>query len=251
MNDSTSDRVIRFEGAKNVRDLGGLSTVSGARTRYGSVYRSDGLSRLTDGDLEVLASLEIHSIIDLRYEEERERAPDRLPPDHSFEVFVRGFLPKGSLEMFDGVNNRGADADAAFKLMRSNYARIPYEHAAEFKDVMHHVIQPSAAPHLIHCTSGKDRTGIVAAFILLAVGVSIAEVVADYELSNGEWQPVDVFGPKANPEAVDMVMSARTEYIVAAIEAIDCQSGSFDAYLRDYLAFEAPERGRLRTLMLE
>ncbi|MGE4617914.1 MAG: tyrosine-protein phosphatase, partial [Gammaproteobacteria bacterium] len=40
MNDSTSDRVIRFEGAKNMRDLGGLSTVSGARTRYGSVYRS-------------------------------------------------------------------------------------------------------------------------------------------------------------------------------------------------------------------
>ncbi len=70
-------------------------------------------------------------------------------------------------------------------------------------------------------------------------------------MSNGEWQPVDLFGPKAKPEAVEMVMSARPEYILAAIEAIDCQSGSFDAYLRDYLAFEAPERETLRTLMLE
>ncbi len=251
MNDSTFDRVIRFEGAKNVRDLGGLATVSGASTRYGSVYRSDGLSRLTDGDLEVLADLEIRSIIDLRYDEERERAPDRLPTDHSIEVFVRGFLPKGSRKMFDGVNNRGADADTAFELMRSNYAHIPYEHATEFRDIMHYVIQPGAAPHLIHCTSGKDRTGIVTAFILLAVGVSVGEVVADYELSNGEWQPVDLFGPKAKPEAVDMVMSARPEYILAAIEAIDRQSGSFDAYLRESLAFETHERETLRSLMLD
>lgn len=250
MNAGKDSRVIRFEGAKNVRDLGGLRTASGAETRRGFVYRADGLSRLTERDLELLASLGIATIIDLRYDEERAKAPDRLPPGSATRFFVRGFLPQGSVEMFEWVNNKGADAAKAYTLMRDNYARIPYEHADAFRDVMHHVIAPGSAPHLIHCTSGKDRTGIIVAFILLALGVAVDDVVGDYELSHGDWQPVDAFARSARREAVDVVMAANPDYLRAALDAIDRRSGSFDAYLSENLGFGDRERHALASLML-
>lgn len=234
-----------------MRDLGGLRTASGARTRRGVIYRADGLSRLSDADLERLAALNVRTIIDLRYDDERARAPDRLPPQAAPEVYVRGFMPRGSVEMFEGVNERGADADAAFTLMRDNYARIVLEHTAEFRDVLHHVVSPGRAPHLIHCTSGKDRTGIAVALILLAVGVSAEDVLDDYALSNVEWQPVDAFGPNARADAIEVVMAARPEYLEAALSSMAHEFGSVDAYLARALAFGDAEREALAALLLE
>ncbi len=245
-----ASRHIAFEGARNVRDLGGLPAAEGI-TRFGVVYRADGLSRLTDADLARLSELGVRSIVDLRYDEERQRAPDRVPAGRPYVFFHRGFVPQGSLELFEQVNRHGADAARASALMCANYARIPFEHANEFRDLMRYLVQPGGAPHLVHCTSGKDRTGILVAFVLRALGVAVDEVVADYELSNVEHQPVDVFGPRARPDAIEIVMSARGEFLRASLDAIDRQCGSFDAYLGDVLDFGQPERDALRAMLLE
>ena len=85
-------RVVHFEGAKNVRDLGGHPARSGAFTQYGRVFRGDGLSRLTDLDLTVLANLNSGWIIDLRDAAEIERAPDRLPVENPPKYSVLGFF---------------------------------------------------------------------------------------------------------------------------------------------------------------
>ena len=247
---ASPERVIRFEGARNVRDLGGLRAAGGI-VRHRRVYRADGLSRLTPRDLETFGELGVRTIIDLRYDEERVRAPDRLPPGHEFRIVERGFLPQGSLEMFAGVNRRRCEADEAFELMRSNYARIPFEHAAEFADVLHELLTPDASAHLIHCTSGKDRTGIAIALILRALGVAVADVVIDYELSNLEHQPVDVFEGSARPEAVAVIMAARPEYLLASLDAIDREYGDIETYLERALGFCARERAALGHLLID
>lgn len=244
-------RILRFEGAKNVRDLGGLPAGDGRLTRHGVIFRADGLARLTENDVQTLAALGLKTIIDLRYDEERERAPDRVPASAPPAFLHRGFLPQGTLELFEAINVRGVDADTAFAIMRDNYARIPFEHVAELRDVMHHLLEPERAPHLIHCTSGKDRTGIAVAFILLASGVAVDDVLEDYLLSNGEYQAVDVFGSKARPESIAIVMAALPEYLQASFDAIDTRCGSFDAYARDYLNFGAREREALAELLLD
>lgn len=251
MSTASDRRNLRFEGAKNVRDLGGLPTADGRRTRHGVIFRADGLSRLTAADVERLAGLGLRTIIDLRYDAERAKAPDRVPAGRPPAFFHRGFMPQGSIEMFRGVNERRCDAGEAFELMRTNYGRIPFEHTAELGDALHHLLEPERAPHLIHCTSGKDRTGILVAFVLRALDVPVAQVVADYELSNIEHQPVDAFAPDARPEAVAVVMAARAEYLLATLDAIDARCGSFTAYAEDYLRFGAGERARLAALMLE
>jgi protein-tyrosine phosphatase len=246
-----TDRVLRLEGARNVRDLGGLPTRSGARTRYGVVYRADGLSRLTDADLARLERLALRTIIDLRHADEQARAPDRMPLTNPPTLQHCGFLPQGTLPMFDAINTGGADAAAAFELMCRNYACMPFDHAGEFGRVLRHVVAPGTAPHLIHCTSGKDRTGLAAAFILLAVGVDRDDVIADYELSNGDWQALDVFGPGAREEAVATVMAAKADYLMTAFDAIDRRCGSFEAYLADHLGFDAAAREALVRLLVE
>ncbi len=243
-------RQITFDGAKNVRDLGGLPVAGGGATRFGVIYRGDGLSRLSDADVKRLADLGIRSVVDLRYDEERERAPDRFSATHTPKIFCRGFLPRGSVELFKAVNDHGADERTAFELMRTNYARIPFEHAPEFRDVMHYLVSPGAAPHLVHCTSGKDRTGIVVAFVLRALGVQVDDIVTDYEMSNGDFQPVDIFAPTARADAIAVVMAARAEYILASLDAIDARHGSFDRYLEVELGFGRDDRETLAHLML-
>lgn len=243
-------RAVHFDGAKNVRDLGGLATADGSETRFGVIYRADGLSRLNAGDLERLAALRLSSIIDLRYPEERERAPDRLPVSNPPAFYHRGFLPRGSAELFAAVNEQGADAATACAMMAHNYSRIPFEHSDELRDVLHYVIESGRAPHLIHCTSGKDRTGLVVALLLLALGVSEADVLHDYALSNGAMQPVDIFSDNADPGAVAVIMQAREEYLRAALEAIETRCGGVGPYLADVLGFGDPEQAQLRALML-
>ena len=72
-------RHVRLEGALNVRDLGGLSTLDGKLTRHGLLFRADTLAHLTAADQARLGALGLTTVIDLRTEEERTRAPDRLP----------------------------------------------------------------------------------------------------------------------------------------------------------------------------
>ncbi len=244
-----SSRQLSLEGAMNVRDLGDLPTDDGKFTRRGVIYRADGLSRLTDGDLETLSRLGLRTVIDLRFDEERALRPDRLPAS-VIRAIHRGFLPEGSLELFDAINNQAVDAETATRMMASNYARMPMLHVEPLRAVMHDLLEHAAAPLLLHCTSGKDRTGVLVAFILLAVGVSREAVFADYALSNREMQAVDVFGHRARPETVATVMAAHAEYLAAALDAVDQHCGSFDAYLAGELAFGINERAALRRLLV-
>ena len=244
-------RILRFDGARNVRDLGGLPTREGATTRYGVMYRADGLSRLSDDDLARLAALRLRTIIDLRYDEERARAPDRVPAGQAPGFYWRGFHPQGTTELFIALNGGEAGADEVARLMCHNYSIMPFEHVDEFRDVMHHVIAPGTAPHLIHCASGKDRTGLIVAFLLCALGVEREVVFHDYELSNVDWQQVDVIGPQARADAVAAVMAAHPSYLEAAWHAIDQRCGSMDAYLDQWLGFGREQRAKLARLMLD
>lgn len=250
MSADPNPRILHFDGARNVRDLGGLPAADGRRLRDGHLFRADGLSRLSERDVATLARLGIRTIIDLRYDEERARAPDRVPAVSPPVFRHRGFLPQGSVELFAAINDHDADAATAFAIMRDNYARIPFEHAAELRAVMHDVLETAGVPCLIHCTSGKDRTGIAVALVLRALGVEAAVVMEDYLLSNGDYQAVDVFASSARRDAIDIVMAARAEYLQASLDAIDARCGSFDGYASELLHFGAAERLRLAEILL-
>ena len=110
-------------------------------------------------------------------------------------------------------------------------------------------MEGDGAPLLFHCTAGKDRTGIAAALLLLALGAPLQYVRRDYLKSAVHcYPPPGACG--ADYEVLDLLWGVRSEYLDAALDEI-AQQGGVDAYLRHALRVGAPERERLRALYLE
>lgn len=240
-------RKIELEGSCNCRDLGGLRTVGGGRTHPGRVFRSDALATLTDADRARLAALGIRAVYDLRTEEERARAPDRL--DAHTSQHRLGFIPRGNREMFEAINAGRMTPAEARATMREQYERLALDHTDSLGAFYRGLLAGAGAPALVHCASGKDRTGVGVALLLLAVGVGRDEVFEDYLLSHYQRRPIDLFIGEAVLEVVDQVMAAREEYLAAALAAIDREYGAFDAFVARGLGLDTASRDALTAFL--
>ncbi|MDQ1171369.1 protein-tyrosine phosphatase [Microbacterium proteolyticum] len=152
-------------GATNFRDTGGLPA-GGARTRTGVLYRSGNLVAVDDDGMQALRRLGIRRVIDLRDETEVAHAPSRLD-DLAVEVQHEPLF-LGSVASFFA---RDVSLDEL-------YAAIVDDSADRVVAVVRGIL--SAQPVLVHCTVGKDRTGVTVAIALAAAGVDRDAVVADY-----------------------------------------------------------------------
>ncbi len=152
-------------GALNFRDTGGLSA-GDAISRHGVLFRSGNLARLSDAGRERLRALGLRRIIDLRDDEELRFDPSLVDGLEVETVRVPMFV--GSAASF-------FDEDLSLADM---YRALVDGAADRIVDVVRGVV--SDQPVLVHCTVGKDRTGITVALTLAAAGVDEAAVVADY-----------------------------------------------------------------------
>jgi len=167
---------VELKGAYNVRDLGGLRTKDGRRTRYGVIYRGDSLDGITPDDAAILfGKLGIGTIIDLRTKAETELSGLVFPvPRHRFSVLAEGRL---------GTEPFPSDDPAELaKVYLSNIdgGRAAVKGTFEIIAVN---LQAGVAT-LFHCAAGRDRTGIIAALLLGAVGVTDGQIAQDYVQSN-------------------------------------------------------------------
>lgn len=242
-------RRIPFEGACNCRDLGGLRTTDGRRTRPGVVYRSDALATLTVGDQAALAELGVRAIYDLRTEDERTRHPNRLPVpppvQHAF-----GFIPQGNLNMFEAVNSGAWSAEDTRRAMQSQYERLILDHTDCLAGVYRGLLREEGRPAVLHCASGKDRTGIASAVLLLAIGVGRQDVIEDYVISNFQRRPVALFTDGAPAAAVEQIMCASADYLDTALQAAERVFGSFDDFLARGVGLTDLERIALAELLV-
>jgi len=161
------DAVV-VSGAMNFRDTGGLPAGAG-RTRSGILFRSGNLARVDDAGRASLGALGIRRVIDLRDEQEVTSAPS-LVDGLGIEV-QRVPLFLGSVASF-------FDEDLSLAEM---YRRILDDSSTGVVDVVRGIVTDQ--PVLVHCTVGKDRTGVTVALTLAAAGVDADAVVADYARS--------------------------------------------------------------------
>ena len=243
-------RHVALEGARNFRDLGGLATRDGGITRHGIVYRSDALSSLSPRDHSKLMALNLTTVVDFRTDDEREREPDRLPPDDDLKIITSGFFPQGNREMIVDINSGKLDTPGAHAAMLEQYRNLALDHCAIYRELIDAVLTPGQTPLVFHCASGKDRTGLAAAVILLAVGVAPELVVEDYTISNFQRRPVHLFGPAPRNPAVEQVMSAVPDYIEYAIRAMHEVYGSIESYLVDGIKLDRATRALLKALLV-
>jgi protein-tyrosine phosphatase len=144
------------------------------------------------------------------------------------------------------------DASGIERRLVKHYANFATAHNTEYTQMFDRIEKAAGHPVLIHCTSGKDRTGYGAALILLALGASREVVLEDYALTDLYRRDLAyMFPPQTAREAIDVLMSARPEFLEAALTAIDAVYGSVDAYLEKALALTDARRRHLRDLLTE
>ena len=245
-------RRLEFEGAINFRDLGGYPAAGGRRTRWRRLFRADSLADLTTDDLRVLADLGLRGLVDFRTDFERTLKPNRLPKGAAIRTLELGFLPAGTLQMLAEVRSGIIGVPELERRVAEQYRKFAVEHIAQYRQAIAFACAAENYPLLIHCMSGKDRTGFAAAVLLLAVGVPIEVVMEDYQLTNQYRRDVShLFGPKTPDDVVALLLSAQTRYLSAALEEIDRVHGSFEIYLTQALGVDDEKRERLVGLLTE
>jgi protein-tyrosine phosphatase len=170
-------RILGWDGCRNVRDLGSLSTGAGRVTRWGEVVRSDTPARLTAAGWSALYDYGIRTIITLRTHGLTEDVLNVAPPYPDIaisqveieDVTDREFVQQWASTDFWGTPLYYKDA----------LQRWPERHAAAISAIAR--ARPGGV--LFHCIRGYDRTGIIALLLLALIGVTPDEIIADYELS--------------------------------------------------------------------
>jgi protein-tyrosine phosphatase len=177
MIDDYSDRHHRFEGCFNFRDIGGYPTTEGRTVRWGRYYRAGRQDRMSEADVARARDLGIATQIDLRKPDEvREQGRGPLEEMgvayHHIPVIPEG----GSDELSRLVGDTGISGRRYLGYLE--FGPEPWLAMFEiFADAGRH-------PIVLHCTAGKDRTGVSTAFLLSVLGVDRALIEADYILTN-------------------------------------------------------------------
>ena len=176
-------RDLVWDGCLNVRDLGGLDTANGGRTRYGAVVRADDVHQLSDEGWRALVAHGIRTVLDLRGDHEPEDDP---PAELPVEVVHVPFMEASEAEWEEIAEEIEAAAVAAPDVASSTrdvYLIFLERFKANVAAAVRALAQAPEGGIVIHCVGGKDRTGLLVAFLLHLAGVDDREVAADYALS--------------------------------------------------------------------
>lgn len=155
-------------GFANLRDVGGLAA-GGSTVRHGVLLRSDAPGPLDDTALGALRTAGVRHVLDLRDLEEASHQPT---------PFAAAGFEVRSLPIFTGSARSFATVGTSLRAM---YLSMAADCGTALANAVRHVANPGGdGGVLVHCTAGKDRTGLTVALALRAVGVARDDVVANY-----------------------------------------------------------------------
>lgn len=252
---------MSFSGTKNFRDLGGYQTLDGKLVRWGTLYRSGSLHKLTDADLKRLSDLDLAWIVDFRSSGEKEREPDRLPA-HGTARLVEIPILDSSTRIYQSSRNEIVkilkNIDPVHSLSTTN-VELSTCFTAEMRKFMDVLLSSNGQPLLFHCTAGKDRTGFAAALILRILGVPQEVVMQDYLLTNQYFYAAHrrkllllrLLKGRKVAEVVAGLLRADPVYLSAAFQTIDQNHGSFENYVHEALGLVSRDVDCLKTMYLE
>ena len=258
--------VIPIPGVPNLRDLGGWRTAGGGRVRHRLVYRAAEPFTLDDEGRGEFAALGIRTVFDFRSEAECERRPDTVPDGaRRVHVDVMADSTQGAPVHVAQLLDDPQQADEMLTSGKSVYlfergyrelVDLPSAHE-NYRAVFNGVADAANRPALIHCTTGKDRTGWAAASLLMVLGVSDDDVMCDYLLTNKELMPVmqTVLAKFAavggDPELLLPIVGVESDYLDAALDEMHSKYGSVERYFDLALGIDAADQQGLRAIFVE
>lgn len=223
-------RELSWVGCLNVRDLGGLPLQRGGTTEFGVAVRADNVNNLTAVGRRALIDYGIRRVIDLRWQEEiDEDAPRDLPVDVVHIPLLGQHRSESRYVRFERLAAE-VENEAAF------VRRLFGEYLEQFPDRFAAAVDAwvsAPGPVAIHCTAGKDRTGMVVALVLRLVGVEIDAIAADFALSAGPALPQHGLadGLSYDQRARAFVLSAPYDGMTGFLRDVEERYGSPASYL--------------------
>jgi protein tyrosine/serine phosphatase len=249
-------RHVAFEGIENFREFGDYAA-GARRLKGGWLYRSAGHAAATDADLEKLAAMNLAVIVDLRRANERERAPSRRWSGFAVPVIQNDIGQDAADEWLTFIQGSDLTPGAFHAYMLDYYRKAPFQqrhidlYARYFR-----ALAETQGPVLVHCSAGKDRTGILCALTHHVSGVHEDDIAEDYLLTNDRVRlerrmPMirevirEATGQTPTDEALMTAMRVEPEYLEAAFQVMCEAHGSLDGYLDRALGLDAGLRERI------
>ncbi len=214
------DRWLALEGLDNVRDVGGLPLRGGGTTRSGVLLRSASLHYCTPGDVEHLVDVYgLKLVLDLRTQREIDRDGPTAVAKAGVDTVALSFIPEEERELPE------SDVDPLVHI----YLGYLRNRAENVVAAVRLLAAADAGPALVHCKAGKDRTGILVALVLDAVGVERDAVVADYALSGEQIEAMFRRWTTASGEPMPTDLTPhvpRAEAMAEVLGHIDAEYGT-------------------------
>ena len=219
-----------FTGLINFRDAGGYPTRDGGRMRRGVVFRSGRFEVARSVDIATIEGLGIRTVIDLRTEAERERAGRAelyMARPELREQHLPYISRLGEKRSTHTDESHWHPAELARRYLKGTIGQGRYT-LARLIDLL---ARPETPPLIVHCWSGKDRTGQAVATVQALIGVADEDIAADYAAS-GAWftEHLPLF-PDLQAAVSPAAYKVRPETMELWLEGVRAQFGSVEQML--------------------
>ncbi|MDX2075200.1 MAG: tyrosine-protein phosphatase [bacterium] len=247
---------IPIDGVINFRDIGGVLTSDGKQVQTGKIYRSASLSYITPTGKQDLMALRPRLICDLRSHDEVTNDPD--PTFDAIRAVNIGMATEGDkAKRLWMLLFRPKKLNTMLHTLYIDV--ILEENAPALSTALHTLLEADNLPVIIHCTAGKDRTGVIVALILALVGVSEAEIVADYSQSNHYYAHYEQIAHqllrrlaflRLNSHNLFPILIAHPDTMRAVFDYLRAKYGGVAGYAESRLGFDGDKVNRLKMMLL-
>jgi protein tyrosine/serine phosphatase len=239
-------RNLSFSSTYNFRDVGGYPGLDGRTVRWRRLFRADSLHRLKGADWEAFSALGVRTVIDLRrpFEvEEHGRVADYEGLDYRNLV----------LEHVDWKDVPHPEDVVHERWLADRYLNFAEDGRAALGTALSIIADPAAAPVVVHCMAGKDRTGVTCALALALVGVSDEDIAADYALTTTSMASLVAFLREKDPAIVDgqeHMFDSPAEAMMMFLADLRALHGSVENYVRE-IGLKDEQVAAMRDHLLE
>ena len=266
-------QLIPLDGVMNARELGGYALPDGRRVKWGMLLRGGALDKATGDDLRRLEEqYHVARIFDFRSEMEVRHAPDQVPAgmermwlptiDPNTEKLAKTNLPATAYHDLGRYLIAHAGDATVQTIARRMYSEMVLNEYTQlqYASFLHVTANMEEGAVYWHCSQGKDRTGLGAAFLLAALGADRELIMSDFALSAEYYKEMvetlkarvrENGGDLEAEKVIDAFVGVSCENFETALDLIEQTHGSLQDYLRDALCLTDADRERLRDRFTE